>query len=98
VSSSASILSNTSRNTTSPTYSLFTTSQEQDNDERIQLIFDDINHIVENYTRELDDTLRSKTSNPLSSYRKTSTEQHHKTTPPPLPPKRQIGNYLDNYA
>ena len=89
MSSSASILSNASRNATSPTYSLFGTSQEQDNDERIQLIFDDINHIVENYTRELDDTLRSKSSNPLSFI-----EEHHKTNPPPLPPKRQIGMLL----
>jgi hypothetical protein len=94
VSSSTSIISNPSRNATSSTYSLFATPQEQDNDERIQSIFEDINNIVENYTRELDDTLR------LSSYRKNSidtlTEEHQKINPPPpLPPKRQIGNYSE---
>jgi hypothetical protein len=59
--------SNRSRNTESP-YSLLQSStsnltkQEQNNAERIQLIVDDINNIVEKCTRELDDTLCSKTS------------------------------------
>ncbi|CAF0903134.1 unnamed protein product [Rotaria sordida] len=62
VSSSASILSNQSRNTTNSNSFLFSSSQEQNNDECIQLIVDDINQIVEKYTRELDDALRSKTT------------------------------------
>ncbi|CAF2120696.1 unnamed protein product [Rotaria magnacalcarata] len=62
VSSSASILSNRSRNTTSPNSYLFLSSQEQSNDECIQSIVDDINHIVENYTRELDDDLCTKST------------------------------------
>lgn len=37
------------------------TKQDKDNEERIQLIVDDINQIVEKYTRELDDALRTKT-------------------------------------
>ena len=36
--------------------------QDNDNDERIQLIVDDINQIVEKYTRELDDALHTKTT------------------------------------
>ncbi|CAF0854921.1 unnamed protein product [Rotaria sp. Silwood1] len=62
VSSSASILSNQSHNTASPNSLLFPSSQEQNNDECIQLIVDDINQIVERYTRELDDALRTKTT------------------------------------
>jgi hypothetical protein len=62
VSSSASIISNRSRNTGSPNSILFTSSHEHENEERIQLIVDDINHIVEKYTRELDDALRAKTT------------------------------------
>jgi len=62
VSSSASIISNRSRNTGSPNSLLFTSSHEHENEERIQLIVDDINQIVEKYTRELDDALRAKTT------------------------------------
>ena len=62
VSSSASIVSNRSRNTGSPNSLLFASSHEYDNEERIQLIVDDINDIVEKYTRELDDALRAKTA------------------------------------
>ncbi|CAF3900221.1 unnamed protein product [Rotaria sp. Silwood2] len=62
VSSSASMLSNRSRNTASPNSLLFPSSQEQNNDECIQLIVDDINQIVEKYTRELDEALRTKTT------------------------------------
>jgi hypothetical protein len=62
VSSSGSIISNRSQNTASPNSLLFSSPQEQDNDERIQLIVDDINHIIENYTRELDDALQKKTT------------------------------------
>ncbi len=95
MSSSASIISNISRNTTSPTSFIYSSSHEQNNDERIQSIFDDINHIVENYTRELDDTLcrqtTTTTSYPLSLYRN---DEHEKLSPPTLPPKRQIGNFL----
>ncbi len=101
MSSSASIISNQSRNTTSPnSLLLFSTSQEQDNDERIQLIVDDINQIVEKYTRELDDALRTKTisrssscqNNKIDILYETNKEQQ-KINPPPLPPKRQIGNF-----
>jgi hypothetical protein len=41
----------------SPSSSL---KEEQENDEQIQSIVDDINDIIANYTRELDDALRSK--------------------------------------
>jgi hypothetical protein len=101
VSSSASILSNQSQKTTSQNSLIFSSLQEQDNDKRIQLIFDDINQIVEKYTRELDDTLRAKStirSSSISSYRKDSIDalyetnkQYHKINPPP---KRQIGNFI----
>lgn len=84
VSSSASIISNTS-------VRFFSTSNEQTNDERIQSIFDDINHIVENYTRELDDTLRGKATLPLQNSTHPELQQS-KTSP--LPAKRQIGNLL----
>ncbi len=103
MSSSASIISNQSRNTTSPNSLLFSSSHEQDNDERIQLIFDDINQIVEKYTRELDDTLRSKSRIHSTSYRKNTIDNLYETkkenqkinsSPPPLPPKRQIGNLI----
>jgi hypothetical protein len=74
VKSSATIISNRFRSNGS-THSLsFSSSsssnkiqQDKDNDERIQLIVDDINQIVEKYTRELDDALRAKTSNRSSS-------------------------------
>jgi hypothetical protein len=35
---------------------------DNDNDEQIQSIVDDINHIIEDYTRELDDALSSATA------------------------------------
>lgn len=54
--------SNRSQNTGSPNSLLFSSTQEQENDERIQLIVDDINHIIEKYTRELDDALQKKTT------------------------------------
>lgn len=64
---SATIISNRSRNNGSINSLLFSSSsnkikQENENDERIQLIVDDINQIVEKYTRELDDALRAKTT------------------------------------
>ena len=63
VSSSGSIISNRSQNYwKSKFYIIFIITQEQDNDERIQLIVDDINHIIEKYTRELDDALHKKTT------------------------------------
>jgi hypothetical protein len=67
VKSSATIISNRSRNNGSRNSLLFSTSsnkikQDKDNDERIQLIVDDINQIVEKYTRELDDAVRAKTT------------------------------------
>ncbi|CAF0731973.1 unnamed protein product [Rotaria sp. Silwood1] len=72
VNSLATILYNRSRNNGS-TSSLLSSStsnktkQDKDNDERIQLIVDDINQIVEKYTRELDDALRTKTTSRSSS-------------------------------
>lgn len=90
MSSSASILSNQSQN---PTSILFSSSKEQNNDEHIQSIFDDINHIVEKYTRELDDTLSSKPTS--SSYQQNTLNNlnaaQQKIIPPP---KRQIGNFM----
>ena len=67
VSSSTTIISNRSRSNGSTNSLVFSSSsnlikQEKDNDERIQLIVDDINQIVEKYTRELDDALRTKTA------------------------------------
>ncbi|CAF3622739.1 unnamed protein product [Rotaria sordida] len=70
--SSSTIACNRSRNNGS-TNSFLSSSlsnkikQDKDNDERIQLIVDDINHIVEKYTRELDDALRTKTTSRSSS-------------------------------
>ncbi|CAF2514013.1 unnamed protein product [Rotaria sp. Silwood2] len=72
INSSTTITCNRSRNNGS-TNSLLSSSssnkmkQDKDNDERIQLIFDDINQIVEKYTRELDDALRTKTTSRSSS-------------------------------
>ncbi len=111
MSSSTSIISNQSRTTTSSNSLLFSSSHEPNNDERIQLIVDDINHIVEKYTRELDDTLRTKTivRSPsvdyisISSCRQKSIDTLYETNkehqkinspPPPIPPKRQIGNFI----
>jgi len=92
------MLSNQSRTTT-------TTSSSQSflancsNDDRIQLIFDDINQIVENYTRELDDALHSTPSNTLTLTKKffstdefQQKQQQQQDLPPPVPPKRHIGN------
>jgi hypothetical protein len=67
MSSSATIISNRSRSNGSTSSLVLSSSsnqikQEKDNDERIQLIVDDINQIVEKYTRELDDALRAKTT------------------------------------
>ncbi len=97
MSSSASIISNQSRNTTSQNSLLFPLSQEQDNDQHIQSIFDDINHIVEKYTQELDEALRTKPSTyqqkSIDTLYETNKEQQ-KINPPPLPPKRQIGNLI----
>lgn len=72
VKSSATIISNRSRNNGSNNSLLFSTSsnkikQDNDNDERIQLIVDDINQIVERYTRELDDALHVKTTTTVRS-------------------------------
>jgi len=66
--SSSTIISNRSRSNGSTNSLLFSSSscnklkQDKDNDERIQLIVDDINQIVEKYTRELDDALHAKTA------------------------------------
>ncbi|CAF3791771.1 unnamed protein product [Adineta steineri] len=62
VSSSASIISTRSRNTASPSSVRYPPAYEYDNEERIQLIVDDINQIVEKYTRELDDAVRANTT------------------------------------
>ena len=67
ISSSTMIISNRSRSNGSTNSLLFTSSpnkitQDKDNDECIQLIVDDINEIVEKYTRELDDAIRTKTT------------------------------------
>ena len=147
-------VSHRSRSDESPSSSSLSASsnplkQEQENDQRIQSIVDDINHIVENYTRELDDALRQKTNirspsidhisehsrSSISSCRHHSIDTLSKTghvsklhgsmhretikvdyahpapthlvgvehralnlvgrtmTPPPLPPKRQRGNF-----
>lgn len=67
--SSALIISNRSRNNENTNSLLFSTSssfnkitQDKNNDECIQLIVDDINQIVEKYTRELDDAIHAKTT------------------------------------
>ena len=68
MSSSAAILSSRSRNHDETSDALLfssspnITKQEKDNDEHIQLIVNDINQIVEKYTRELDDALRTKSA------------------------------------
>jgi hypothetical protein len=67
VKSSAIITSNRSRSNGSTNSLILSSSsnkikQDKDNDEHIQLIVDDINEIVEQYTRELDDALRTKTT------------------------------------
>ena len=70
VSSSATIISNRSRSNDESKHSLILSSStsstkikpERDNDACIQLIVDDINQIVEKYTRELDEALRTKTN------------------------------------
>lgn len=68
VKSSSTIISNRTR-TNDNTNSLLISSSspnkvkhDKDNDDRIQLIVDDINQIVERYTRELDDALFTKTN------------------------------------
>lgn len=69
--STATIVCNRFRNNGSANSLLLSSSnkiiQDKDNDERIQSIVDDINQIVEKYTRELDDALRTKTTNRSSS-------------------------------
>ena len=65
--SSAIITSNRSRSNGSTNSLVLSSSsnkikQDKDNDEHIQLIVNDINDIVEQYTRELDDALRTKTT------------------------------------
>ncbi len=71
--SSSTIISNRSRSNGSTNSLLFSSpscnklKQDKDNDERIQLIVDDINQIVEKYTRELDDALHAKTTTIRSS-------------------------------
>ncbi|UJR23689.1 hypothetical protein I4U23_026671 [Adineta vaga] len=137
VSSTASIISTRSRNNASPNSLLYPPAYEFNNEERIQLIVDDINQIIEKYTRELDDAVRAKTTirSPSSDYisqqnhsylsscrrnsidaiydrhsaryslRDSFTNQQNTfsniteyqstnlpNSPPPLPPKRQIGN------
>jgi hypothetical protein len=72
ISSSTMIISKRSRSNGSTNSLLFTSSPnkiqpDKDNDECIQLIVDDINQIVEKYTRELDDAIRTKTANRSSS-------------------------------
>ena len=42
-------------------------TQDEDNDKQIQSIVDDINHIIEDYTRELDDALRTTKTKAQSS-------------------------------
>ncbi|UJR25198.1 hypothetical protein I4U23_006551 [Adineta vaga] len=62
ISSSTTITSNRIR-TNGSTHSVPTKiDQDKDNDQCIQLIVDDINQIVEKYTRELDDAIRTKTT------------------------------------
>lgn len=67
VKSSSTIISNRTRNNDNTNSLLISSSSpnkpkhDKDNDDRIQLIVDDINQIVEQYTRELDDALFSKT-------------------------------------
>ncbi|CAF1099468.1 unnamed protein product [Adineta steineri] len=67
INSSTTIISNHSRTNGSSNSLLLSSSsnkikQDKDNDECIQLIVDDINQIVEKYTRELDDAIRTKTT------------------------------------
>ena len=68
MSSSAAILSSRARSNDEAADALLfssspdITKQDKDNDEHIQLIVNDINQIVEKYTRELDDALRTKSA------------------------------------
>ncbi|CAF1172681.1 unnamed protein product [Adineta ricciae] len=70
VSSTASITSTRSRINASPSSFLSPPSYDFNNEERIQLIVDDINQIIKKYTRELDDAVRAKTTirSPSSDY------------------------------
>jgi len=91
VKSSATITSNRSRNNGSTNSLLFSSSstssnkikQDKDNDERIQLIVDDINQTVEKYTRELDDAVRAKTTTRSPSIDHLSEQKHFSTLPSP---------------
>ncbi len=82
VKSSSTTISSRSRSNGSINSLLFSTSssnqikQDKDNDERIQLIVDDINQIVEKYTRELDDALRAKTTLRSPSIDQLSEQNH----------------------
>lgn len=93
MSSSASILSNQSQHLTNSTSLLFSSSQEKNNDEHIQSIVDDINHIIEKYTRELDDTISTKPTtlhlNQQNIFENFNNNNQQKIIPLP---KRQIGN------
>lgn len=66
--SSSTIISNRTRNNENTNSLLISSSSsnklktDKDNDDRIQLIVDDINQIVERYTRELDDALFTRTN------------------------------------
>jgi predicted lipoprotein len=63
VSFSTTIIANRARTTNGSVRSAVTEIKpDKDNDQCIQLIVDDINHIVEKYTRELDDAIRTKTA------------------------------------
>lgn len=72
VNSSTTIISNKSRTNdekkdslvvaSSSSLSSMKTNQDNENDAKIQLILDDINDIVENYTRELDEALKNKST------------------------------------
>ena len=68
VKSSSTIISNRTRNNDNTNSLLISSSSsnklkhDKDNDDRIQLIVDDINQIVERYTRELDDALFTRTN------------------------------------
>lgn len=61
---------------------------ENDNEKQIQLIVDDINHIIEDYTRELDAALLHK---PTDDHVDVSSSSSNIL--PPLPPKRERSNY-----
>ena len=76
VNSSNFIISDQSRNMTSSTSLLFSSSKELNNDEHIQSIVNDINRIIERYTRELDDTLHKKPKTCSSSPNHMSEQSH----------------------